>query len=76
MLSSSELVAASSDYSQLKNALCLCSPVLPAQAVQERCHKSLAIDFAVKLCSGIAFWSDCQMTSRDSNLDSNLNSAA
>ena len=30
------------------NALCLISPARPAQAVQERCPKSSAIDFAVK----------------------------
>ena len=40
--------------------------------------KSLAIDFCSQnllLSSGIAFRSDCQMTGRGSNLDSNLNSA-
>ena len=37
-----------SDCSRLGNALCLLSPVQPAQAVLERGHKSSAIDFAVK----------------------------
>ena len=46
--SSSKLVAASSYCSLLRNALCLCSPVQPAQAELERGPKSLAIDFAVK----------------------------
>ena len=46
--SSSEPVAARSDCRRLGNALCLCSPVRPAQAVPERGPKSLAIDFAVK----------------------------
>ena len=45
---SSEPVAASSDCHRLRNALCLCSTVQPAQAVPERCPKSLVIDFAVK----------------------------
>ena len=45
--SSSEQVAAHSDCSRLGIALCSCSPVRPAQAVQERCPKSLAIDFAL-----------------------------
>ena len=47
MFSSSEPVAASSDCSRLVNALCLCSPVLPAQTVQESGPgpKSLAIDW-------------------------------
>ena len=48
MFSSSQPVAASSDCSQLGNTLCLCLPVRPAQALQERCPKSWAIDFAVK----------------------------
>ena len=38
----------------MKNALCLCSPFRPAQAVLERCPKSLAIDFAVN--PSIVFW--------------------
>ena len=46
MISSSKPVAACSDCRRLRNALCLCSPVLPAQAEQERCPKSLAVDFA------------------------------
>ena len=45
---SSEPVAARSDCRRLGNAVCLCSPVRPAQAVPERGPKSLAIDFAVK----------------------------
>ena len=45
--SSSESVARRSDCRRLGNALCLCSPVLPAQAVRERGPKSLAIDFAL-----------------------------
>ena len=48
MFSSSELVVARSDCSRLGNALCLCSPVRPADAVPERGPKSLAIDIAVK----------------------------
>ena len=47
--STSEPVAASSDCHRLGNAMCLCSPVRPAQAVPERCPKSLAIDIAVKI---------------------------
>ena len=49
MFSSSEPVAASSDCHRLRvgNTLCLCSPVLPAQAEQESCPKSLAVDFAL-----------------------------
>ena len=46
--SSSEPVAARSDCRRLGNALCLCSPVRPAQAEPERGPKSLAIDIAVK----------------------------
>ena len=34
--------------SRLENALCLCLPVQPAQAVLECGPKSLAIDFVVK----------------------------
>ena len=48
MLSSSEPVAARSDGSRLGNALCLCSPVRPAQAGPECEPKSLAVDFAIK----------------------------
>ena len=48
MFSSSEPVAASSDCCPLRNALCLISPVLHAQAVLEYCPKSSAVDFAVK----------------------------
>ena len=47
MFSSSEPVAARSDCRRLGNALCLCSPVRPAQAEQESCPKSLAVDFAL-----------------------------
>ena len=47
MFSSSEPVAARSDCHRLGNALCLCSPVRPAQAEQESCPKSLAVDFAL-----------------------------
>ena len=46
MFFSSEQVATSSDCRQLGNALCLCSPVRPAQAEQESGPKSLAVDFA------------------------------
>ena len=49
---SSESVAARSDCRRLGNALCLCSPVRPAQAVPERgpnlAPKRSAFDFAVK----------------------------
>ena len=80
--SSSEPVEACSNCSRLGNFLCLCSPVLSAQAVLERGTKSLAIDFAVKsfdclleLTSGvIARWQ--ALVCRGSNLDSNLISAA
>ena len=48
MLASSEPVAARSDCRELGNALCLCSPVLPAQALPERAPKSSPIDFAIK----------------------------
>ena len=47
MFSSSEQVAARSDCCRFGNALCLCSPVLRAQAEQESCPKSLAVDFAL-----------------------------
>ena len=47
MFSSSEPVAARSDCRRLGNALCLCSPVRPAQAEQESGPKSLAVDFAL-----------------------------
>ena len=47
MFSSSEPVAARSDCSRLGNALYLCSPVRPAQAVPESGPKSLAVDFAL-----------------------------
>ena len=75
-----ESVPASSNCSlqPTRKHQCLCMPVWPAQAVQERCHKSLAFDFAVKTfdcSSGIAFGSNCQMIGRGLNLDSNLNSA-
>ena len=54
--------------------------VRPAQAGHERGPKNSAIDFQcsqiIQLSSGIAFGSDCQMTGRGSNLESNLNSAA
>ena len=46
IFSSSEPFAASSNCSRLGNVLCLCLPVLPAQAEQESGPKSLAIDFA------------------------------
>ena len=45
---SREPVEASSDCSRLRNNLCLCLLVWPAQAVLERCPKSSAIDFAAK----------------------------
>ena len=47
MFSSSEPVAVSSYCCRLGNALCLCSPVRPAQAEPESGPKSLAIDFAL-----------------------------
>ena len=47
MFSSSEPVAARSDCRRLGNALCLCSPVWPAQAEPESGPKSLAVDFAL-----------------------------
>ena len=47
MFSSSEPVAARSDCRRLGNALCLCSPVRPAQAELESGPKSLAVDFAL-----------------------------
>ena len=46
MFSSSEPVATRSDYRRLGNAMCLCSPVRPAQAEPESGPKSLAVDFA------------------------------
>ena len=83
-ISSSEQVAARSDCRRLGNALCWCSPVRPAEAVQGRGPKSPAImshwlcsqNFSSQLSSGIAFGSDCHITCRGSILDSNLNSAA
>ena len=76
MFSSSEPVAAHSDCRQLGNALCLCSPIQPAQAEQKGCPKSLAFDLPSK--PSITFWNSlqrgCQMTGRGSNMDSNLNS--
>ena len=47
MFSSSEPVAAHSDCRRLGNALCLCSPIWPAQAEQESGPKSLAVAFAL-----------------------------
>ena len=47
MFSSSKKVAVSSDCSWLGNALCLCSPVWPAQAEQESAPKNLTINFAL-----------------------------
>ena len=47
MFSSSKPVAAHSDCRRLGNALCLCSPVGPAQAVPQSGPKSLAVDFAL-----------------------------
>ena len=41
-------VAAHSDCCRLWNTLCLCLPVLPAQAVPERCSQSLPVDFALQ----------------------------
>ena len=49
MFSSSVPVAARSDCRRIGNALCLCSPVRPAQAVPESGPKSLAVDFALYL---------------------------
>ena len=82
------LKRASSDCRRLRNTLCLCLPVRRTptrpssprgQAVPDRGPKSSAIDFCsqlYRLSSGRAFGSDCQMTGRGLNLDSNLNSAA
>ena len=77
-VSSSEPAAASSNCRWLGNILCLCLTVRPApsdhprpQAVPKRCPKRSAI-----LGSGISSRSDCQMTCRGSNLDSNLNPTA
>ena len=78
MFSSSEPVVARSDCSQLGNALCLCSPVRPAQAVPESGPKSLAVDLPSK--PSITFWNsllrDCQIIGRGSKLGSNSNSSA
>ena len=52
--SSSEPVAARSDCHRLGNALCLCLPVCPAQAVPERDPKSSAFDLQSK--TSIVFW--------------------
>ena len=68
--------------SRLRNTLCLCSPVRPAQAVQE--PGVLPQELGHWFCSpnflfssGAAFRSNCQMTGRGStNLGSYLNSAA
>ena len=54
--SSSKPVSAQSDCSWLRNAMCLCFPIWPAQDVQEGCPKSLAIDFAVKIFDCILEW--------------------
>ena len=48
------LVAASSNCPQLRNTLCLCLPLQPAQAVPENCPKSTAIDFVAR--TSIYFW--------------------
>ena len=76
--SSSKPVAASSDFCELGNALCLCSPVLPAQAEPESVPKSLAVDLPSK--PSITFWNsllrDCQIIGRGSKLGSNSNSSA
>ena len=78
MVSSSEPAAARSDCRRLGNALCLCWPVRPAQAVPESGPKSLAVDLPSK--PSITFWNslwrDCQMTCRGLNFDLDLNSAA
>ena len=47
MVSSSKPVAASIDCLLQGNTLCLCVPAQPAQAEQESCPKSLALDFAL-----------------------------
>ena len=62
-------------WHRLGNALCRCSSVEPAKAVPEHGPKSSAIDFADNKLR-MAFGSDCQMTCRVSNFNSNLNSAA
>ena len=73
MFSSSEQVAASSDCSRIRNTLCSCSPILPAQARQRAAPR----DSPSK--PSITFWNrlqrDCQMIGRGSNLESNWNSA-
>ena len=71
----------SSECCRLGNTLCLCLPVLPAQAAPGRAPKSSAIDFAVEAFNCLqdllsVFGIDCHMTCRGSSLDSNLNSAA
>ena len=75
MFSSLEPVAAHNDCSRLRNALCLYLPVQPAQ----ECLRSAPSWFCplnLRLPSGTAFESDCQMTGRGSNLDSNVKSAS
>ena len=77
MFSTSEPVTARSDCSRIGNALCLCSPVRPAQAVPERGLKSLAIDFALKIFDCLLKWPSGEIARcKGSNLDSNLNTAA
>ena len=49
LLSSSKLVVASKDSSQLGNTQCLCLTILPAQAEPGRGYKSLVFDFVVNL---------------------------
>ena len=69
----------SSKPASLENALCLCLPVRPAQAVPECCPKILGTgtDFSLNFQSNALIGlGDCQMTCTGLNLDSNLNSAA
>ena len=87
--SSSEPVVASSDCSwfAIQPKLCLCPSASTNTAwagrTGEQQHKARPQELGnwisrqnLRLSSGIAFGSDCQMTCRGSNLDSNLNSAA
>ena len=75
----SKHVAASSNCRRLGNVLCVCArpsdqPKLAGARPKELDHWFCSQD--LRLSSWIAFASDCQMTCRYSNLDSNVNSAA
>ena len=73
-ISSSKPVSTHSYCHRLGDTLCLCSPVHPPKLC--RCAAPRARPLILILSSGIASGSDCQMTCRDSNLDSYLNSAS